>query len=142
MLVRDIMTQHVQVVDPDEALDHAARIMRELDIGSIPVCDRGRLVGLLTDRDIAVRAVAAGRDPKRTAVAEVMTRPVFCCAPEHAVESVALVMRARQIRRIPVIDQDEHVVGMVGLADIALEARNDRLLGAVVESVSTPHPGR
>src|SRR3712207_146292 len=107
MQVREVMTRDVEVVHPDATLQEAARKMDALDVGPLPVCDGDRLVGMITDRDIVVRATAAGRDPKTTHVRDAMTRDVVYCFEDQDVREAARVMEEQQIRRVVVLDRDK-----------------------------------
>ena len=122
--IADVMTTDVEVVRPEETLRNAARAMADLDVGSLPVCNGRRLVGMITDRDIAVRAVAEGKSVD-TQVNEVMTDDVVWCSETDDVEDVLQQMGDAQIRRIPVIDDDRNLVGIVSLGDIALEEHEE-----------------
>jgi CBS domain-containing protein len=112
--------------------------MKELDVGPLPVCDHDRIVGMVTDRDITVRAVAEGRDPKSTQVREVMTRDVITCYEDEDVEAAARQMQSRQVRRILVLDHDQRLVGIVSLGDLAAETGDRQRVGAVLQDVSEP----
>src|SRR6478672_7066159 len=140
MVIQDIMTRHVTEVPPGASLREAAEKMRSLDVGILPVCDGRQLVGILTDRDIAMRAVAEGRDPQRTKVSDAMTPEVlFCYADEDVVEAAKL-MEQRQVRRLLVLDRNHHAVGIVSLGDLAVRSHDDRRSGEVLERVSEPMP--
>lgn len=136
--LKDVMTPGVEVIRPDATFDEAARKMKTLDVGVIPVCDGERLTGMLTDRDIVVRVVAEGRDPKRTAVSEAMTPQVASCFEDDDVEEAAMVMVEKQIRRLVVLNRDKRLVGIVSLGDLAVHTDNARLSGEVLEYVSEP----
>src|SRR5205809_5129978 len=110
MQVREVMTHHVEVVRPDTTLQEAAQKMRNLDVGPLPVCDGERLVGMLTDRDITVRATAEGRDPTTTQAREVMTPEVFYCFEDQDVSEAARIMQEHQIRRILVVSREKRLV--------------------------------
>jgi CBS domain-containing protein len=138
MIVRDIMTRDVEVIHPDSVLQEAAGKMASLDVGSLPVCDNRRLIGVVTDRDIAIRAVAAGRDPKTTKVSEAMTPELIYCFEDEGVQEAVKLMERYQIRRLPILDREKHLVGIVALGDLATEIGNDRLSGRVLEEVSEP----
>jgi len=138
MKIRDIMTPGVECVRPDDTLQEAAVKMKELDVGPLPVCDRDRIVGMLTDRDITVRAVAEGRDPKATMVREIMTRDVIHCYEDEDVEDAAHLMQERQVRRILVLDRDKRLVGIVSLGDLAAETGDPLRIGEVLQDVSEP----
>ncbi|MBC8119575.1 MAG: CBS domain-containing protein [Burkholderiaceae bacterium] len=118
------MTPDVEVLRPEETLRDAARAMADLDVGSLPVCDGRRLVGMITDRDITIRAVAEGKSVD-TAVSEVMTDNVVWCVETDSVDDVLQQMADAQIRRIPVVDANRQLVGIVALGDIALEEDDD-----------------
>lgn len=138
MELREIMTRDVEVVSSDASLKDAASKMKRLDVGLIPVCDGDRLQGMLTDRDITIRATADGRDPKTTKVNEVMSTDVAYCLEEQEVEEAASLMEARQIRRVPILNQDKQLVGIVSLADIAVHVRDRELSGETLEEISEP----
>jgi CBS domain-containing protein len=138
MIVRDIMTRDVEVVRPDSAIQEAASKMKSLDVGSLPVCDNRRLLGVVTDRDIAVRAVAAGRDPKTTPVSETMTPELIYCFEDEPLREAAKLMERYQIRRLPILDREKHLVGIVSLGDLAVETGNEKLSGTVLEEISEP----
>ena len=138
MDLRDIMTPNVEVVSAKASLKDAAMKMKELDVGLIPVCDGDRLKGVLTDRDITIRAAADGRDPAKTKVSEVMSTDVAYCLEEQEVEEAVSLMEARQIRRLPVLNQDKRLVGIVSLADIAVHVGDRDLAGETLEEISSP----
>lgn len=139
MQVNQVMSRGVECVRPEDTLNHAARKMRDLDVGPLPVCgDNDRLVGMVTDRDITVRAVAEGWDPNTRHVREVMTPEVVYCFEDQDVEEAAQQMRDRQIRRLVVLDRDKRLVGIVSLGDLAIETGDDQLSGKTLEEVSLP----
>jgi CBS domain-containing protein len=138
MLLRDVMTRQIQEIPPEATLQDAAERMKSLDIGALPVCKNDKLIGILTDRDIAIRAVAAGRDPKKTRVSDAMTPEVCFCFDDDDVEEAAKLMERRQIRRLVVMDHNKHAVGIVSLGDLATRTRDDQLTGEVLERVSEP----
>jgi len=135
--VCDVMTSGVTTIGPRESLQRAASLMKNLNIGSLPVCDGARLVGVVTDRDITVRAVADALDPRGTPVAEVMTVAPKFCFDTDPIEQASAVMQQLQIRRLPVIDADNKLVGIVTLGDIAVRGGRDNALRALA-SISTP----
>jgi CBS domain-containing protein len=138
MKARDIMTANPRTVTPDDTVTRAAEIMREADVGVVPVVeDTGsmRLAGLVTDRDIAVRIVAEGRDNKAT-VREIMSSGLATVRPDDDLNRVTELMKTEQVRRIPVCDGDR-LVGIIAQADVAREGR-DRKTGDVVEEISEP----
>ncbi len=119
MLICDAMTADVEMVNPKQSIREAARLMEKLDIGAVPVADGDRLVGMITDRDIAVRAVAEGRSAD-TAVRDVMTKQVMYCYEDEDVDHVASNMADIKLRRLPVLNRNKRLVGIVSLGDIAL----------------------
>jgi len=138
MELRDIMTRNVEVVNGNASLKEAATKMKTLDVGLIPVCDGDRLKGLLTDRDITIRATANGRDPSKTKVSEVMSTDIAYCLEDQAVDEAVILMEARQIRRLPILNQDKQLVGIVSLADIAVHVGDRDLTGETLEEISEP----
>src|SRR6185295_4755577 len=132
MQIKDVMTRGVEVVRPDETLQQAARKMKSIDVGPLPGCDGERLVGMITDRDIIVRATAEGRDPKTTPVKEAMTPGVVYVFEDQDIEEAALLMRQRQIRRLVVLDNNKRLVGILSLGDLAEDSGDDQLSGDVL----------
>jgi len=123
--IKDVMTPDPVCVDPHDTAAAAARSMREVDSGAILVTEDGHLRGLLTDRDIVVRAIADGRDPAQVEVAEICSADVQALRPEDDVDRAVQLMRERHVRRIPIVDRDDHPIGIVSIGDIAL-ARQER----------------
>jgi CBS domain-containing protein len=121
MQLKDVMTTKVQLADPAIKLKEAASMMRDGDFGLLPVGANDRLVGTITDRDIAVRAVAEGKDPNTTTVGDVMSEGIRYCFEDQPVEEAARMMAQAQVRRLPVLNRDKRLVGIVALADIAAE---------------------
>jgi CBS domain-containing protein len=137
MQLKDLMSREVEVIHPNATIAEAAQRMEALDVGPLPVCDGERLIGMLTDRDITVRATAAGQDPKTTPVRDVMTPEVLYCFEDQDAEEAATLMEDHQIRRLPVLNREHRLVGIVTLGDLALEL--DRATsGEVLEQVSRP----
>jgi len=142
MNVEQAMTHEVVWVTPEMSLTEAARAMKTFDIGPLPVCAGDRLVGMVTDRDITVRATAEGRDPMQTPVGDIMTTEVVCCLETDDVGEAAKLMQRAQLRRLLVVNPSGKLVGIVSLADLALKANDDKLVGNTVEKVSEPgHAG-
>jgi CBS domain-containing protein len=138
MKLSSIMTGGIETIPPQATLAEAAKKMASQDIGSLPVCaDRRRVVGIITDRDITVRAVARGMDPNQTRVEEVMTRDVLSCRSDSEVEDACQLMEKRQVRRLLVTADDDTPVGIVSLGDIALCLRESQA-GEVLRKVSEP----
>jgi CBS domain-containing protein len=139
--VAEVMTRGVEVIGPDETLQRAAQRMDELNVGALPVCDGQRLLGIVTDRDITVRATAAGLDPHDTRVRDVMSGQIRCCREHESAESVMQQMGDTQIRRLPVLDGDARLVGIVSLGDLAMRA-GARVDVALREISSPSQPDR
>src|SRR4051812_38615660 len=136
MLVKEIMTHNVEVVSPGDTLEQAARKMEVLDVGPLPVCEGHRVVGMITDRDITVRATAAGCDPKTTLVGDAMTQGITCCYEDQDVSEAARLMKEGQIRRLLVMNRAKDLVGIVSLGDLATEAGGQGQPGEVLKKVS------
>jgi CBS domain-containing protein len=136
MQIREVMTQEVRLVRPSDTIEDAASAMAEMDIGLLPVTDEDRLVGMITDRDIAVRAVASGLGPE-TKVSDVMTADVKYCFDDQDAEDVAENMGDIQVRRLPVVDRDKRLVGIVSLGDIACTVKSPAV-GHALSGISEP----
>lgn len=137
MRVGDAMTREVCVVRPDHTIEDAARMMLAVDAGLLPVGTEDRLVGMITDRDIAVRAIAEGKGPE-TAVSEVMTQEVKYCFVDEDTAHVAKNMGEQQLRRLPVIDRDKRLVGILSLADVASHEADGRRVGNAYRDIAQP----
>lgn len=141
MTCQDIMTAAPACCVPQDSVRSAAQIMRDHDVGPVPVCDsdeRKTLVGIITDRDITIKVIAEGRDAANTAVGDVMTKEVFSCFPDEDAMSALKVMEEQQVRRIPVVDRHNHVVGIISQADIANRMGDRDITAEVVSEVSKP----
>jgi len=138
MQIQEIMTRDPVVAPPDATLREAARKMRDLDSGVLPIGEGDRLVGMLTDRDITIRATAEGKDPTTTPVREVMSSEVVSCFEDEDEREAAAKMQQHQLRRLVVVDRNERPVGIVSLGDLAVYTSDDRLAGEVTEAVSEP----
>ena len=136
MKVSEVMTRNVQTVRPDQPVQEAASFMLSADAGSIPVTENDRLIGMITDRDIAVRGVAKGYGPD-TPVRELMTNDLVILRIDDNVEDAAAKMSSSQVRRLPVVDQDERLCGIVSLGDLSRESDSDCATEAL-EGVSQP----
>jgi CBS domain-containing protein len=136
MKVREVMTSEVETVSADQTVQEAARFMLRADAGSIPVTDGDRLIGMITDRDIAVRGVAKGNGPD-TPVGELMTDDLIVARIDDDVEEVARKMSTAQVRRLPVIDEQERLCGIVSLGDLSRET-DDETASQALEGVSQP----
>jgi CBS domain-containing protein len=137
MKVHEIMTAHARSVAPENTLVEAAGLMRELDVGALPVCENEAVTGIVTDRDLAIRGVANGRDPNTTMVRDVMTSDIVHVFADQDVEEVARLMEERQIRRVPVLNRAKDLVGIVSLGDIAISS-NPAFSGMALRDVSEP----
>jgi CBS domain-containing protein len=139
MQVKDIMTSRVECISLDTTLREAAQKMRELDIGPLPICgENDRLEGMITDRDITIRAVAAGLDPSTARVCEIMTPNVIYCYEDQDISDAAHIMEQNQIRRLVVLNHDERLVGILSLGDLAVDTGDEQLAGHTLEAVSEP----
>ncbi len=136
MQLKEFINSRVATVQSDATLQRAAEKMRELDVGSLPVCEGNQLVGMITDRDITIRAVAEGRDPTAATVREVMTPEVVCCSENAAVEEAARIMQENQVRRILVVNQDNELLGITSLGELATATGDRMLVGETLLAVS------
>jgi CBS domain-containing protein len=137
MKVREAMTRDVRLVRPDQPIREAAKLMADLDIGALPVEESDRLVGMITDRDIAVRAVAAGRGAD-TPIGDVMTREVKYCYEDQTVDEVTQNMGELRIRRLPVLNRDKRLVGILSLGDLAIDEGARDEAGEALGGISRP----
>jgi CBS domain-containing protein len=138
MHIKEVMTRDVEVIRPDDSIQEAARKMKDLDVGAIPVCDGERLVGMITDRDITIRATAEGRDPSNTTAQETMTPEIYYCFENQNIEDAALLMMEKQIRRLPILDDNKKLVGIISLGDVAEDVEDDEIAGTTLEEISRP----
>jgi CBS domain-containing protein len=136
MQAQELMTRDVSIASPDETLRKAAKRMAELDVGALPVSENDRLVGMVTDRDIAVRGIAEGKGPKAK-VREVMTPEIKYCFEDQEVDEIAANMADIQLRRLPVVDRDKRLVGILSLGDIATSGDPDKATEAL-SGISRP----
>lgn len=136
MKVSEVMTTEVETVSADQTARQAASFMLRADAGSIPVCEGSKVIGMVTDRDIAVRGIAEGRGPD-TPISELMSDGIVCAHEDDDVQAVARRMSEEQVRRMPVLDSDENLVGIVSLGDLAREA-NAETAETALEGVSAP----
>jgi CBS domain-containing protein len=138
MQIREIMTREVEVIRPEASVREAAAKMKDLDVGAIPVCDGQRLQGVVTDRDIAVRAVAEGRDSANTKVADIMSKDLAYCFEDDEIDEAATMMEMKQIRRLPILDRDKQLVGIVSLGDLSVRSGDQDLAGEALQEISEP----
>jgi CBS domain-containing protein len=137
MKINEIITTNPKCIAPNTTIQDAALEMKVLDVGILPVCENNRLVGAVTDRDIAIRAVAQGFDTRRTTIEDIMTEEVVCCFEDQDVEEAAQIMEQRKIRRLPVLSRDRQLVGIVSLGDLAVRSGNSKVAGEVLGHVAT-----
>jgi len=133
---REIMTTDVKTVERNTPIRDVAARMREGDVGSMPVAENGKLVGIVTDRDIVVRAVAEGREPS-TPVGEVMTTEIFSVGPDDFAFEAVRLMGDKQVRRVPVVNNDGSLAGVIAMADVALEMEDEREIAETLEEISS-----
>lgn len=133
--IRELMTQNPRAVDAEKPVSEAAKLMRDEDVGLAPIVEGDRLVGTLTDRDIAIRVVAEGRDPESTTVREVASSELVTIDPDQSLDEALRLMAQHQVRRLPVVEEDGRLVGIVAQADVARHG-DDRQTGQVVEKIS------
>ena len=133
--IRDIMTSNPSTVEPDKTVVDAARIMKQEDAGVVPVTENGRLTGMVTDRDIAIRVVGEGRDPQSTPVREVASKDLVTVDPQQDLDEALRLMAQHQVRRLPVVEEDGRLVGVVAQADVARHG-DDAKTGQVVQEIS------
>ena len=138
MKVSEAMTRDVCIAAPQQTIREAACMMADIDAGSLPVGENDRLVGMITDRDIAIRAVGEGRSPE-TAIRDVMSKEVLYCYEDEDLDDVAKNMSNVKVRRLPVLDRDKRLVGIVSLGDLAVETGDEQLAGNTLEAVSEPN---
>ncbi len=140
MQVRDVMSRDVQVTQPHATLREAADMMKRLDVGPLPVCDGDRLVGIITDRDITVRAVAEGQDCFEGRVRNVMSTDLAYCYEDDDITVATRLMREKQVRRLPVLNRDKRLAGILTLGDVALNTGDTHTSGKTLQAVSEPTP--
>ena len=138
--VSDVMTTRPRAVTPNTPVTQVAELMRDEDVGAIPVVQDDQLVGMVTDRDIVVRAVAQGKDPRGMPAAEVSSRELVTVDPDQDLSDALQLMAQHQVRRLPVVDRDNHLVGVVSQADVAREVK-DKAAGELLEDISRPPTG-
>jgi CBS domain-containing protein len=133
--VREIMTANPRTIEPTTSIIEAARLMRDQDVGPAPIIEGGRVVGILTDRDIVVRIVAEGKDPQSTTAGDVASKQLVTIDPEQSLDEAARLMAQHQVRRLPVCEEDGRLVGIIAQADVAMAAAEHET-GRVVEEIS------
>lgn len=138
MAVADVMTKDVRLIDPDTTIRDAAIRLRDEDVGALPVGENDRLIGMVTDRDITVRAVAADKAPDNTTVREVLSEKIYYCFDDQSLDEVADTMAAHKVRRVPVLNRDKRLVGIVSLADLARARSGDNAARMAYAEVAEP----
>jgi CBS domain-containing protein len=138
--VRDVMTERPRVVTSDTPVTQVAELMESEDVGSIPVLDGEQLTAIVTDRDIVIRALAKGKDPRGMPVREVFTTEIITVGPDQDLSEALQIMAANQVRRLPVVDEENRLVGVVSQADVAIEAK-EKSVGEMVQEISRPPEG-
>jgi CBS domain-containing protein len=136
MLVRDIMTKNPEALSLNTPISKVAKEMEELDCGFIPIVQDGEISGIITDRDIAIRAVAAGKDPNTTQAQEIMSTKSHCVQERDEIEVAAKKMCDLKVRRLIVLDENKHICGVVSLGDIATKCKDHKLDAEIIEYVS------
>jgi CBS domain-containing protein len=136
MQAKDIMTRIVVIVPPESNVEYAARMMKEHDIGLLPVGERDNIVGTITDRDITIRVTAEGKDPRHTEIHEVMSPKSFYCFNDHDVEDACLMMEEKHVRRLLVFDRTHTLVGILSLDDVAVRTTKEKLTGYVLSKIA------
>jgi len=136
MKVQQIMSRNVECVEPTTPISKAAQKMRDLDIGFLAVCEHGKPVGTITDRDITIRSVAESLDPRLERVSEIMTAETFNCREDEEVEHAGRLMQEKQIRRLLILDRNDKLVGVVSIGDIAKSSAARRLAGETLGEIS------
>jgi CBS domain-containing protein len=138
--VRDVMTPNPASVSEKDSVRDAARIMKDEDTGVVPVCDGRKVIGLVTDRDIVVRLIAEGKDPQNARVNEVMTKHVRSVQEDATINEVLTLMSSAEIRRVPVVNRNDELVGIVSIGDIATDTNQDSRVGKAIENISDARP--
>src|SRR5262245_29986213 len=138
MRVSEVMTRGAECTHPDATIREAAIRMQSLDVGSLPVCENDRLIGMVTDRDVTVRTTAAGAHPNDARVRDAMTPQAHFVFEDQDVVEAARLMKEKQIRRLPVLSRGKQIVGIVSLGDLAVETQDEQLVGNTLEAVSEP----
>jgi CBS domain-containing protein len=138
MIVSEVMTRNVELASPEDTIQTAAQLMKDIGAGALPVGENDRLVGMITDRDIAIRAVAEGSAPDRTKIRDVMTSDIRYVFEDEDVAEVSGKMAQWQVRRLPVLNRAKRLVGILSLGDLALEARGQARVGEAMEGIAQP----
>ena len=138
MQLRQLMTSDVELIGPSDSVFEASKKMRDLDVGALPVCDGRRLLGMITDRDITIRATAEARDPNKTSVRDCMTSEIVYCFEDQNEDEAERIMGEKQIRRLPVLNRDQQLTGIVSLGDLATKTAEMQETGRTLREISEP----
>ncbi len=136
MILKDVMNRQVETISPEVTLREAARKMDEINIGALLVCDGDRIIGIITDRDIVIRSVSEGLDVNTTRVRDSMTSPIVYAYDDQTVDDAVQIMEKEQVRRLPILNRDKRLVGIVSISDIATETADQKLVGEVLRKVT------
>ena len=140
--MKEVMTKDVEVIPPGCTVQDAAQKMKDLNIGALPICSHDKLVGMITDRDIVIRVVACGLDPRTIEVETAMSSPIVYCFEDQDITDAVRLMEIKQIRRLPVINHEKRLVGMVSLGDLVVKTEGSELKAEVIQRVSEPTRGQ
>jgi len=138
MNITTVMHKGTKWIDPEMSIAQIAALMKEQDIGALPVGENDRLIGMVTDRDLALRALGSGKDPSRLTARDVMTKGIIYCRTDQPLEDAIHLMEEKQVRRLPVIDENKRMVGMLALGDISHHVSRE-LCGELIHAVAAPH---
>ncbi|MBI3899135.1 MAG: CBS domain-containing protein [Gammaproteobacteria bacterium] len=131
MQAKEVMSSNIKIIPSNTSIQAAAELMRQMDVGTLPVSEDGRIVGMLTDRDIAIRAVASGADPRATPAREVMTRDVVSCYEDQDARDVAQMMEQKNVRRVVVVNRKNEAIGVLSVDDLAVHPETRALADEV-----------
>lgn len=137
MKVKDIMTKNVASLNPEDTVEHAAQLMKEYNIGSLPICNEEKVIGIITDRDIATRSSAEGENVQKQTVRDIMTSNPVTIKSDMDIKDAARIMSERQIRRLPVVESNS-LVGMLSLGDVSVESASNETAGEALSNISEP----
>ena len=139
--VHELMTERPRCVTPETPVSEAAALMASEDVGSLPILEGERLAGVVTDRDIVVRGIAEGKDPRGMPVREIATRDPVSVSPEQSLDEALQLMASHQVRRLPVVDEDDRLVGVLAQADVATKTGKEKAVGEMLEGISQTPTG-
>lgn len=139
MIARDLMTRNVECIAPGMPLEEAARTMKRLDVGFLPVCEKDRLIGTITDRDIVLRVVAEGKDIKKCTASEVLTPSVFWCFDDQSADEIAEYMSKQEIRRVLILDRNKRLAGVISIGDLAKRG-DESTAGETIREIAEAPP--